>query len=76
MITHKFRRTLVAQGISIAVAVHSLDLLVCAFHNLTNQPSGQSVGWVEERETQRLEIERIGSRTFYRLRYQDLYRTP
>ena len=36
IIVHKIGRTLVAQGISIALAIHSLDLLVCAYHNLTD----------------------------------------
>ena len=36
IITHKIGRALVAQGISIALAIRSLDLLVCAGHNLTD----------------------------------------
>ena len=35
-ITHKIGHALVAQGISIALVIHSLNLLVCACHNLTD----------------------------------------
>ena len=35
-IAHKIGRALVAQGISIAFAIRSFDLLVCACHNLTD----------------------------------------
>ena len=33
---HKIGHTLVPQGISIALAIRSFDLLVCAFHNLSS----------------------------------------